>query len=96
MNLIYSGEALTDLAHVRAFIADKNPQAAARIAKDLVKRIGNLLLFPAMAVPVPEAPDPDTVRDLFVDRYVVRYAIHAETVFILRVWHGREDRESDS
>lgn len=92
MNLIYSVEALADLARVRAFIARENPAAAGRIAASLVERIDNLLTFPEMGVAVAEAPDPDAIRDLFVDSYVVRYAIHAGTVFVLRVWHGREDR----
>lgn len=93
MNLFYSAEALTDLARLRAFIAKHDPQAASRVARDLVKRIKNLQKFPEMGVSVPEAPDPNAVRDFAIGQYIVRYAIHAETLFILRIWHGRENRE---
>jgi len=92
VNLLYSSEALADLVRLRDFISEHNPQAASRIAKDLVKRITCLEEFPEMGVGVAEAPDPDTLRDLIVGRYVVRYALHAETIFILRIWHGYEDR----
>ena len=95
MNLIYSAEALADLARVRAFIAREKPASAGRIAARLVECIDNLLTFPERGVAVAEAPDPEAIRDFFLDSQVVRYAIHAGTVFVLRVWHGREDRGND-
>ncbi len=93
MRLVYSAEAVADLARLRAFIAEKNPQAAARIAAELVSRIEQLRTHPHVGRPVERAPQPDVVRDMVFGNYVVRYSIHAEALAILRVWHQLEDRE---
>ena len=69
--------------------------AAGRIAASLVEPIDNLPTLPEMGVVVAEVPDAEAIRGHFVDSQVVRYAIHDGTVFVLRVWHGREDRGND-
>ena len=38
------------------------------------------------------APDPKAIRDAVFGKYVIRYATHAETIVILRIWHHYEDR----
>ena len=48
MRLVYSEEAVTDLVRLRAFIAEKDSLAAARVAAELIARIENLRLFPTM------------------------------------------------
>ncbi|MGH8855201.1 MAG: type II toxin-antitoxin system RelE/ParE family toxin, partial [Telluria sp.] len=48
MRLVYSEEAVADLVRLRAFIAEKDPSAAARVAAELIARIENLRLFPTM------------------------------------------------
>lgn len=92
MKLVYSPEALGDLVRLREFIAEKNPAAAQRISIALLNGIEPLKQFPRLGVEVRQAPDPKTIRDLVVDRYVVRYLVTEKTIFILRVWHHREDR----
>jgi len=32
------------------------------------------------------------VRRILVGQYEIRYAIHGEIIYILRVWHTREER----
>ena len=91
MKLVYSEEAVADLVRLRAFIAEKNPQAAARVASELISRIENLCLFPAMGRPVELAPDPQAIRDAIFGKYLIRYRAHAEVVVILRIWHHYED-----
>lgn len=93
MRLVYSEDAVADLVHLRAFIAEKDPLAAARVATELIARIENLRLFPAMGRTVELAPDPKTIRDAIFGKYVIRYTTHTETVVILRMWHHYEDRE---
>lgn len=90
MKLVYTDEAIDDLKRLREFIAVHNPQAAARIANRLVGKIELLPDFPNMGAPVEMAPVPDSVRDMFFGKYVVRYSVHASAVIILRVWHGLE------
>lgn len=92
MRLVYSQEAVADLVHLRAFIAEKDPAAAARVATELVARIENLCHFPYLGVEVANAPQPAKVRDMVFGNYVVRYSVHAEALAVLRVWHHHESR----
>lgn len=92
MRLVYSQEAVADLVRLRAFIAEKDPAAAARVAAELVARIENLCRFPLMGVEVAHAPQPAQVRDMVFGSYVVRYSVHAEALAVLRVWHHYESR----
>ncbi len=73
MNLHYSREALNDLQRLRAFIAEKNPAAAANIANELVTGIRQLTKFPEIGLPVQRAPAPSQIRDLFIGKHTARY-----------------------
>ena len=90
MKLVYSDEAIEDLARLRDFIATHDPAAAGRVAAELVLKIGVLPDFPKTGTPVERAPVPDSVRDMVFGRYVVRYSVHASAIIILRVWHELE------
>lgn len=94
MKLVYSEIAVKDLARLRRFIAEHNPQSAAQVARNLIDRVAALTEFPRMGTPVPGAPDPETLRELILDNYVVRYAFYAESIVILKIWHHRENRQS--
>ncbi len=92
MKLSYSSEAISDLIRLREFIASKNPGAAKKIAKSIRKGITQLKTFPYLGVEVELAPDPEMIRDLIIGNYIVRYLIHQKYVYILRVWHHKEER----
>ncbi len=92
MTITYTPEAIGDLIRLREFIERKNPQAAQRIAKDLVKGIKQLKNFPLIGVEVEEAPDPEMVRDLITGNYTARYLVYSNEVHILRIWHHKEQR----
>lgn len=92
MTLVYSEEAVADLLRLRAFIADKDPLAAARVASELITRIEKLRLFPSMGRAVELAPDPEAIRDAIFGKYVIRYTYQPNTIVILRIWHHYEDR----
>lgn len=92
MNLIYSPQAVADLRRLRAFIAEKDPAAAARIAADLISRLEHLRAFPDMGRAVAQAPDPAVVRDVVFGRHVIRYSILEGALVILRIWHHAENR----
>ncbi len=92
MKLSYTPEAIADLIRLREFIAHKNPQAAQRIANDLIAGITQLKSFPLMGVGVEEAPDPEMIRDLVIGNYIARYLVHSKEVHILRIWHHKEQR----
>jgi len=92
MKLIYSQEAVDDLIRLRAFIAEKNPAAAARIAAELVSRIDSLRMFPEIGHAVSLAPRPESVRDMVFGKYIVRYVPREDAVIVLRIWHHNENR----
>ncbi|MBK8067531.1 MAG: type II toxin-antitoxin system RelE/ParE family toxin [Rhodanobacteraceae bacterium] len=92
MRLIYTEDALADLTRLRAFIAEKNPEAARRIGAELANRIESIRTFPRMGWSVGKAPDPEVIRDFAFGKYVVRYAVHANSIAILRIWHHFEER----
>lgn len=92
MKLSYSREAISDLILLRGFIASKNPEAAQRVAKSIRKGIAQLKTFPYLGVEVELAPDPEMIRDLIIGKYIARYLIHQKHVYILRVWHHKEER----
>lgn len=93
MRLVYSPEAVADLVRLRAFIADQDPAAAARVAADLLARMDSLAAFPEMGGVVPQAPSPGAIRDFVFDKYVVRYTQLSTALVVLRVWHQHERRQ---
>lgn len=94
MEIQFTPESLDDLERLRQFLMEAGAPYAKRMANDIVQGLQNLQLFPRLGLPVQRAPDPDAIRDLYVDKYCVRYLITTEVIYILRVWHGREDERN--
>lgn len=90
----YSPESIADLQRVVEFVEVKNPYAARRIAIDLQEGVSKLKQFPQIGLPVIKAPDPEKIRDLYVRDYTVRYLIADQTIYILRVWHNKENEKN--
>lgn len=90
MKLIYTEDAIKDLKRLREFIAKHNPNAALRVAQELINKISLLVDFPHIGTTVKLAPSPETVRDMTFGNYIVRYSIHKKTIMVLRIWHGLE------
>ena len=92
MKVSYSREAIGDLIRLREFIAIKNPQAAQKIARSIKKGISQLKTFPYLGVEVELAPNPEIIRDLIIGNYIARYLVHSKQIYILRIWHHKEER----
>ena len=90
----YSPQSLKDLHRVVEFVEVKNPYAARRIVIDLQEGVSKLKQFPEIGLPVIKAPNPEIIRDLYVGAYTVRYLITDATIYILRVWHNRENEKN--
>ncbi|ARV58676.1 plasmid stabilization system protein [Nostocales cyanobacterium HT-58-2] len=90
MKLKFSESAVRDLVRLREFIAKNSPQAAERVSLRLRQAIGKLVLHPDIGRPVPEL---ENVRELIAGDYVVRYLREEDTLFVLRVWHGKKYRD---
>jgi toxin ParE1/3/4 len=89
MIVTFTPAALADLTHIRAYISHHNPQAASRLAVELVAACDRLELFPERGRP---SSIPGTRELTTVWPYVIVYRVRKDTVEILRVWHGRQDR----
>ena len=92
MNVRYSREAIEDLRRLRDFIEVKNPRAARKAASIILEGIGQLKSFPLLGAKVARAPNPESVRDLVIGNYLARYLVHEKEIYVLRIWHQREDR----
>ena len=92
MKILYSPESVNDLIRLRRFIEVENPLAAQRAAAAIKEGITRLKAFPYLGVEVPQAPNPEMIRDLIIGKYIVRYLIRSSEIYILRVWHHKENR----
>lgn len=90
--LVYTATSIEDLIRLRAFVAEHDPAAAHRIGGELVRRIAALRDAPLMGRAVDMAPDPQAIRDMVFGDYIVRYAVAARSIAVLRVWHHFERR----
>ena len=95
MKLAFSPQAVRDLQRLHYFISEKNPQAARRVARSLRIGIARLRDNPQLGRRIRQAPDqwaPEEMRDWVTGDYVARYLLLQDTIVVLRIWHGRENR----
>jgi toxin ParE1/3/4 len=90
MRLIFSRAAVHDLVRLREFIARHNPDTAKRVSQRLRGAIKGLVNTPQIGRPVLDLPG--EIRELIFGKYVARYEVRTNSLYILRIWHGKEDR----
>ncbi len=91
MNIIWGSDSLADLARLYRFVAADDPQAASQIIENLKSAPERLRDFSRLGERL-DVYAPREVRKLIVGRYEMRYEILPDVIFILRIWHVREDR----
>lgn len=91
MELKWTAKALEDLVRLHDFLAAVNPAAAARVIQSLANAPARLIEHPRIGERLEEFT-PREVRRIVVGRYEMRYEIRGSTIFVLRLWHAREDR----
>jgi len=91
MGLKWTSKALSDLARLHEFLALVNKPAAARAVQALTRAPAALLTNPRIGEQLFEF-EPREVRRLLVGRYEMRYEIQESTIYILRLWHTKENR----
>ncbi len=91
MELQWTSRALSGLARLYEFLASVNPVAAARAVQSLTMAPTTLLTNPRIGEQLFEF-EPREIRRILVGKYEVRYEIQESTVYVLRLWHMREDR----
>ena len=89
----YSSKALSNIERVRKFLEVKNPDAAARAVGTIRTAIKQVECFPKMGKQVDKGGRVREIVVRFGQRgYIVRYRIEpGNTIFVTRVWHGREE-----
>ena len=91
MQLKWTSRALSDLARLHDFLAPVDRQAATRIVQSLTAAPLRIIEHPRIGEKLDEFT-PREVRRILVGKYEMRYEIHTSTIYILRLWHTREDR----
>ena len=74
---------------------DRNPSAAPRAAAAIANAIRSLDLFPERGRQSSAGDARELVVPFGRSAYIIRYAVLIEVneIVVLRVWHGREQRE---
>jgi plasmid stabilization system protein ParE len=95
VKLRYLQAALDDIDRLHAFLAEKNPEAAAAAARKIRDAAQSLIeASPERGTPIGRIG----FRQLFVQfgrsAYVIRYRtdVVRDELVIVRIWHGRERR----
>jgi len=91
MKLKWSNEAIAHVARLHDFLAKVNPIAAAHGAQTLTVAPRLLLDRPQSGRQLDQYL-PREVRRIIIGNYEMRYELVDLTVYILRVWHTREER----
>lgn len=91
MKLKWTSKALSDLVRLYEFLAVKNKLAATQTVQSLSAAPDRLLDQARIGEKLEEF-DPREVRRIIVCSYEMRYEIQGSIIYILRLWHTREDR----
>lgn len=91
MTIQWTSKALSDLVRLYEFLAVKNKEAAARTVQ-LLSTVPDRLLEQARIGEKLEEFDPREVRRIIAGSYEMRYEIEVDVIYVLRIWHTREDR----
>jgi plasmid stabilization system protein ParE len=91
MKLKWTDKALSDLVRLHEFLAPMNSVAAAQAVQTLAKAPTILRTKPRIGEQLFQF-EPREVRRILAAQYEIRYEIQGDTVYVLRLWHTREDR----
>ena len=91
MNLKWTSKALSDLVRLNEFLSPVNTLAAAQMVQSLSAAPYRLLEQPRIGEKLEEF-EPREVRRIIVGYYELRYEITESSIYVLRLWHTREDR----
>lgn len=91
MQLKWTNKALADLARLYEFLALVNRSAATRTVQSLTAAPTSLLDSPRIGERLEEF-EPREVRRILVGHYEMRYELQESNIYILRIWHTRENR----
>lgn len=91
MQIEWMPEALEDLDRLYEFRARASESLAKHIVQLLINAPSILAVNPRIGERLDQY-DPREVRRIFPDQYEMWYEVKGKTLFILRLWHTRENR----
>jgi plasmid stabilization system protein ParE len=83
--------AYADLRRIHEFLEPIDPLAAVRPVRAIVGRARRIPAQPRLGEKLPGFGDRE-IRRVLVLKYEVRYEISGSEIYVLRVFHTREDR----
>lgn len=91
IKISWTRRAVQDLDRLHEFLKIVNPVAATKTVQSFVSAPHVLVNNPRMGERL-EAFEPREIRRLLIARYEMRYEVRESNLFILRIWHTREER----
>lgn len=91
MSVRWTSSAHRDLVRLHGFLEPTDSRAAARVVKLLLAGVKRIARHPRLGVRLAEFESRE-VRKLIVGDYEIRYELQDRELFVLRIWHAREDR----
>lgn len=91
MQLFWTNKASDDLVRLYEFLALINQAAAVSIVQALTNAPLQLVQHPQMGQKIDGFGERE-VRRILVSHYEMRYEINKTSIYILRIWHTRENR----
>ncbi len=92
MRLIWLPEAKADVLRLFDFLVDVNPTAAGQVVRAIRSGADRLRNHPRLGRPMDDGLRRELVLPFAGGAYILRYRLEGETIIIIRVWHGREQR----
>lgn len=89
--LQWSDASRRDLLRLYDFLREVNPRAAGKIVRDLNTAAKRLTEFPELGHRL-ETYEIESVRSFLAGDYEIRYQVYPNAIYIVRIWHTREDR----
>lgn len=91
MQIVWTHKAQFDLERVYNFLIVVDKRIADRVFDSLLAAPSRLLDHPHIGERV-DANFPTEVRRLLIGSYELRYSVSESAIYILRIWHTREQR----
>lgn len=91
MALTWTGSARSDLVRLYEFLHSVNVPAAVRVVRQVVAGTRRIPRYSRLGTRLAEF-EPREVRRVLVGDYEIRYEVADADIFVLRIFHTREDR----
>ncbi len=92
MQVIWTDKGLSDLDRLHEFLAHVNRAAAKRVVQTLLKGVARLSEHPRLGEKLSNFSHDEELRRIIIGHYELRYQLSKKSIYILRIWHTREQR----